>query len=209
MRKPLHMSVLSSVCLAWVGMGCIPAAQAETVFAGAQIEDTAQVAGQRLQLNGAGISRSWLVDVYVIALYAPERIASLQDAARGDGARRIRIALLRDINGSDFRHAIAEHMAAPDEGVDVASLQTPVQHLVQSIASRPQGLRQGDVLTMDWVPGTGTVITLNQKPLMAPVHGFAFYKALLSVWLGDRTSDRGLREQLLGRSQIRHMVSND
>jgi hypothetical protein len=40
------------------------------------VDDAVQVAGRRLQLHGAGVSRSWLLRVYAIALYLPERSAS-------------------------------------------------------------------------------------------------------------------------------------
>ena len=62
------------------------------------------------------------------------------------------------------------------------------------------GLRKGDRLTLDWVPGVGTVVALNQKPLLAPIADRSVYNALLNVWLGAKPADSSLKTRLLGLS---------
>lgn len=88
----------------------IPSVRATTLD-GVAVDDAVQVAGRRLQLHGAGISRSWLVRVYAIALYLPDRSASLTEALHTPGPRRIAIALLRDVSAQDFRSAITDRLS--------------------------------------------------------------------------------------------------
>ncbi len=174
-----------------------PSARAASLD-GVAVDDAVQVAGRRLQLHGAGISRSWLVRVYAIALYLPDRSASLTEALHTPGPRRIAIALLRDVSAEDFRSAITDRLRRDDGVPDRTALEGPAQRLVQAVGQQPRGLRKGDVLTLDWVPGTGTVVELNHRPLIEPVRGSAFYGALLAVWLGEQAADATLRAQLLG-----------
>ena len=96
--------------------GCLltlPTARAATLE-GVAVDDAVQVAGRRLQLHGAGVSRSWLLRVYAIALYLPERSASLAEVRQTEGPRRIAIALMRDVSAEDFRSAITDQLRGDD-----------------------------------------------------------------------------------------------
>lgn len=172
-----------------------PAAQVE----GLTVEDVVPVGGQRLPLQGAGVSRSWMVRVYAIALYAPAGAESLAALQAQGGPRRLAITLLRDVSAREFREAITDQLAQARPGPDRQALDTVARHLVQAVAARGTGLAAGDRLTFDWVPGTGTVVELNQRPLIEPVRGNAFQEALLAVWLGEQASDTPLRAALLGQ----------
>ena len=51
------------------------------------------------------------------------------------------------------------------------------------------GVKKGDVILGDWVPGTGTVLTLNGKPMTEAMPEPLFYNALLRIWLGRSPAD--------------------
>ena len=198
-----------ALLLGLFGVLLTPPLARAALLEGVAVDDTVQVAGRRLQLHGAGISRSWLVRVYAIALYLPEHSASLAEVRQTEGPRRIAIALMRDVSAEDFRSAITDQLSSDEAGVDRTALQGPARQLVQAVARRPQGLRKGDLLTLDWVPGTGTVVELNHQPFIEPVRGRAFYDALLGVWLGEQVSDTSLRAQLLGAPASQRVVSRN
>lgn len=198
-----------ALLLGLFGVLLTPPLARAALLEGVAVDDTVQVAGRRLQLHGAGISRSWLVRVYAIALYLPERSASLAEARQTEGPRRIAIALMRDVSADDFRAAITDQLSCDEPGVDRAALQGPARQLVQAVGRRPQGLHKGDLLTLDWVPGTGTVVELNHQPLIDPVRGRAFYDALLAAWLGEQVTDTTLRAQLLGAPSSQRVVSRN
>lgn len=165
-----------------------------------RLEDSARVAGKSLVLNGAGVSRQLVFRIYAIGLYLMDRKVSAEEILSTDGPRRIAIAVLRDISSDDFQNAVADHVNRGTQQHDHATVRSQMAALVKAIARRPDGLREGDTLTMDWVPETGTVVQINGKPLVAPMPGLAFYKALLSIWLGDSPADPSLKPKLLGRS---------
>ena len=165
-----------------------------------RLEDSARVAGKSLVLNGAGVSRQLVFRIYAIGLYLMDRKVSAEEILAADGPRRIAIAVLRDISSTDFQNAVADHVNRSTQQHDHAAIRSQMAALVKAIARRSDGLREGDTLTMDWVPETGTVVQINGKPLIAPMPGLAFYNALLGIWLGDSPTDPSLKPKLLGRS---------
>ena len=60
-------------------------------------------------------------------------------------------------------------------------------------------LRKDDRVWIDYVPGKGTEVRINDQ-LRGKVPGADFYRALLRVWLGREPADEDLRQALLGQS---------
>jgi len=56
----------------------------------------------------------------------------------------------------------------------------------------------GDNFTIDWVPGSGTVITVKDVVQGEPFQEPEFFKALMMIWLGSSPADYKLKEALLG-----------
>ena len=165
---------------------------------GVSLEESVQVAGKNLKLNGAGISMRMIFRVYAMGLYLPIRQDTTQDVLRGDGPRRLLITMLRDVSCSDFNDKLREYALAEGTSIPTNILDN-MQRLVQALERQADGLRKGDVLTLDWVPGSGTQVELNNKPLTPPLRDIAFYKALLNIWIGDKPTDATLKMKLLGQ----------
>jgi hypothetical protein len=202
MISRFRTSLAAAACaLAWAP------AMASVNMEGVALDESVLVAGKNLKLNGAGISFRLIFKVYAMGLYLPDRKATVQDVLATDGPRRLVITMLRDVSGEDFNEAILSFISNEASSMQAKSI-GHVLLLGKAIASQPQGLRKGDTLTMDWVPGTGTVIELNKKPLTEPMRDIAFYNALLNIWLGDKPADPALKTKLLGRpAQVRAAVN--
>lgn len=178
-------------------IACTPV-MASVNMEGIALDESVLVAGKNLKLNGAGISFRLIFKIYAMGLYLPDHKATIQDVLATDGPRRLVITMLRDVSGEDFNEAIINFVSTEAGSMQAKSIDH-VMLLGKAIASQPKGLRKGDTLTMDWVPGTGTVIELNKKPLVEPMRDIAFYNALLNIWLGDKPADPALKTKLLGR----------
>ena len=59
----------------------------------------------------------------------------------------------------------------------------------------------GDSFTIDWIPGTGTVISVRGVPQGEAFREPEFHAALLRIWLGPAPADWRLKEDLLGRAE--------
>lgn len=160
---------------------------------------SAQVAGRELRLNGAGIGFRVIFQVYAMGLYVVDGARSASEVLDSDEPRRLAMALLRDIGGEDFSRLLMDYMAEHRTRLNPRAM-AYLARLNQVFLRESGGLRRGDLLTMDWVPGTGVVLELNRKPLLEPLRDPALYSLLLGIWLGDKPVDPALKGKLLGQT---------
>ena len=59
-------------------------------------------------------------------------------------------------------------------------------------------IHKGDVLSLDYLPGTGTTVSIDHKK-RGVVAGWDFRNAWLRIWLGSKPADADLQQRLLGR----------
>ena len=62
-------------------------------------------------------------------------------------------------------------------------------------------LQAGDSVWIDWMPGTGTVISINGKPEGEPIREPEFYTSLMKICLGNAPADHQLKDALLGQAK--------
>lgn len=168
---------------------------------GIRLANTTQVSGQPLVLNGAGISKRWFFNIYAMGLYLPDRRDTSSGIYTMDGPRRIQITLMRNVSSSEFDEAIASRLTRFAEKTGRTQISTSMGLLIKAITRQPNGLKKGDVLTLDWLPGTGTRIELNGRLLLEPLSGSEFYTALLRIWIGEDPADPDLKPKLLGKGR--------
>lgn len=165
--------------------------------AGVKFDDTATVGGHVLKLNGAGIRTRIVFKVYALGLYLPEKKTTVNDVLATPGARRIQIVSMRDLTSDEFGDAFMKGLNGNTDAAERTRLLPQTKSFGEMFASIP-GLKKGDVLLVDWVPGTGTVCTLNGRKIGETVQDVAFYNAILRIWLGDKPADDSLKPKLLG-----------
>jgi hypothetical protein len=81
----------------------------------------------------------------------------------------------------------AEREALADRLSDLAAIMNAIK-----------SAKEGDLIALDWIPGTGTRIVLNGEPRGQIIAGEDFYRALLRIWLGDEPAQESLKKALLG-----------
>lgn len=165
--------------------------------AGVKFDDTATVAGQALKLNGAGLRTKVVFKVYALGLYLQDRKTTVADVLAAPGPRRVQIVVLRELTSEDFGKAFMAGLNDNTDAAERARLVPQTKQFGEMFASFP-GLKKGDVLTVDWLPGSGTQCFLNGKPVGAVLPDQAFYNAILRIWIGDKPVDSSLKPQLLG-----------
>lgn len=168
--------------------------------AGIKFDDSAKVAGKDLKLNGLGLRTKIVFKVYAAGLYLPEKSKNVAEIMKQEGPRRVTLVMMRDVSSEDFGNA---YMKGLNDNVDAAEKSKIVSQLskVGEMFASMQGLKKGDVLTLDWVPGTGSVYTLNGKKIGETIPELDYYNAMLRIWLGDKPVDSSLKSALLGESK--------
>ena len=178
---------------------CSPAAFSQsrsTTVAGVSFENTVQVGGETLVLNGAGVRTKSFFKVYAAGLYITESKKATADVLALRGPKRIAITILRDISAEDAGQSFNAALVANLSREERARMVTSIAELNELLGTTPV-LKKGDVITLDLVPGSGLRCSLNGKTIGETIGNADFYKAVLRVWLGDRSVDRVLKTALL------------
>jgi hypothetical protein len=177
----------------------LPAAAAVTV-GGVRFDDTIQLAGKELKLNGAGVRTKVVFKVYAVGLYLPEKASTAPDVLGQDGPRRVRIVMLRDVPADTFANAFFEGLTANTTKAEQSRL-APQMRDFNAVFTAGESLKKGDVVQLDWLPTAGTQCSLNGKKLGDPLPDVAFYNAVLRIWLGDHPVDDSLKPAMLGAAR--------
>lgn len=173
-----------------------PAASAVEV-AGYKFDDTAKVGGQDLKLNGAGIRYKFVVKVYAAGLYLPEKKTAVPDILAQPGAKRVTLIMLRDVGSDTFGQAFMDGIKKNSDVTERSKIVSQMLTFGNLFGSIPE-LKKGDMVTTDWVPNSGTIISVNGKKITEPIPDILFYNALLKIWLGANPADSKLRSAMLG-----------
>lgn len=164
---------------------------------GVKLDDTVRVANQELKLNGAGVRTRAIFKVYVGALYLPEKKKTVQDILASNGARRVRLVLLREISSEDFGQAFMDGLNANSDKAEKAKFVNQTVKMGEIFASIPS-LKAGDAINIDWIPGSGMHVLVNDKRVGDVLPDMAFYNAFLRIWLGDKPADSNVKQAWLG-----------
>jgi hypothetical protein len=180
-------------------MGFASAASAAVEIAGVKFDETVHVGNQDLKLNGAGIRYKVVFKVYAAGIYLAEKKNKVDDILAVPGAKRISLVFLRDLGTESFGQAFMDGIKKNTDLAERAKFVPQELTFGQLFASIPE-LKKGDVLNTDWIPGSGTMVTLNGKKLADSIPDVQFYNALLRIWLGRAPPDAKLRSELLGET---------
>ncbi len=175
------------------------AAAATVDVGGVKLEDAADVRGSKLVLNGAGVRYKAVFKVYAAGLYLGKKAATPEEVLAAPGAKRIHITLLREIDSNELGKSFT---TAFTDNAPKAEMSKLIPGLIKmgQIFSDQKKLLAGESFTIDWIPGTGTVITVKGVPQGEPFKEPEFFVALLRIWLGPKPADWQLKDALLGKA---------
>lgn len=188
--------LLRTIVLA-AGLCAATASWAATELAGIKIEDTATVAGTKLQLNGAGIRYKGPFKVYVGDLYTTQKVKSLDELVAAPGPKRLTMTFLREIEAASFGKLLTRGVEDNISKNEMSKL-VPGMIRMGDIFTINKVLVPGDVITLDWIPGTGMVVTAKGKVQGEPFKEPEFYRAIMSIWFGPVPADWKLKDAMLG-----------
>ncbi|MFC5496331.1 chalcone isomerase family protein [Caenimonas terrae] len=176
----------------------VSGAMAQVTVSGIRFDDTADIRGSKTHLNGAGTRYKAVFKVYVAGLYLTRKAGTTEEVLAAPGAKRITITMLRDIDSSELGKLFSRGI---EDNMDKASFSKLIPGVLRmsQIFSENKKLNSGENFAIDWIPGTGTVLTLRGVPQGEPFKEPEFYNALLRIWLGPQPADWKLKDALLGK----------
>lgn len=169
---------------------------ATTEVAGIRLPDRVSVSGRDLVLNGAGLRRIFYMNLYVAALYLPERLHDTRDILNRDIPRSFQLTLLRDISTQQNLDVLKDGLVANNSPEEIEAIQQEVDNFLGYI----RGLREvpaGTAIQLNYMPGIGTRVSVNGR-FLGTIPGEAFNRAMLRIWLGNDPAEGNLKRALLG-----------
>lgn len=193
----IRVVVHRAACLLALTAGLVGGTAEAVTIEGVHVDDKVTLADKELQLNGAGVRTAYTLRFYVAGLYLDHRAGHKQEVLQMDGPKRLQIIMLVSASSQDFNKAMVRGMRKNSSDEEFARLQERIQ-MFERIIDSYVTVRRGDVVRMDFIPGTGTVVSVNGVAKTAPIPGQDFYSKLLEIFVGDHVNDEPLKKRLLG-----------
>ena len=189
--RTMKQAVMSALLLAAL------AARADVTVNGVKYDESLDLRGAKVQLNGAGTRYKAVFKVYTAGLYLPKKVGTTEEVLAMPGAKRITVTMLRDIDSGELGKLFARGMEDNMDRKEFSRLIPGVMRMSQ-LFSDIKGLKSGEGFTLDWIPGTGAVVNVKGVQQGEPFKEPEFFNAILRIWLGPAPADWKLKEALLG-----------
>jgi hypothetical protein len=186
------------VVAAFAGLLAVGAMAQSATVSDVKYGETASVGGAALQLNGAGVRYKAVFKVYTAGLYLEKKVQATPEVLALKGPKRVSITMLREIDSTELGKLFSRGM---EDNIDKAVFSKLIPGVLRmsQIFSDHKKLKAGDQVLIDWIPGTGTVITVKGEAQGEPFKEPEFFNALLGIWLGNAPADWKLKDALLGK----------
>ncbi|MEO7107076.1 MAG: chalcone isomerase family protein [Rhodoferax sp.] len=187
--------ILTAVAALVVGVSALAA---PLVIHGVKVPDTDMVGGTNLQLNGAGTRIKVVFKLYVGSLYTTKKVGTLEELIAAPGPKRLTMTFLREIEAGAFGKLLTRGV---EDNIGKAAMSKLVPGLIRmgEIFAANKVLLPGDVITLDWIPGKGMVVTAKGVVQGEPFKEPDFYHAIMAIWFGNAPADYMLKDAMLGK----------
>lgn len=194
------MKTFRSILLG-MASGLLAAAASAAVVdvAGVKLDDTIELRGAKLALNGADVRYKAVFKVYTAGLYLNKKAGTPEEVMAATGPKRLSITMLREIDSAELGKLFTRGVEDNSPKGEMSRLIPGLIRMGQ-IFSDQKKLLPGEVFTIEWLPGVGTVITVKGKVQGEPFKEPEFFNALMRIWLGPNPADWKLKDALLGKA---------
>ncbi|MEC5386181.1 chalcone isomerase family protein [Uliginosibacterium sp. H3] len=168
-------------------------------IAGAHFDDKTSVATSELTLNGAGVRTKLFFKIYAIGLYLPQKTDGADAVLASKGPRRIQIVTLRDLTAEQLTDAFIEALNANHSEQEMSKLAARVERFRATMLSIGKAADK-TVIRLDYLPASGTRLTVGNEQKGSDIAGEDFFQALLRIWLGNAPAQADIKEKLAGKN---------
>ena len=162
-------------------------------LAGVTLPDSVNVGGTNLLLNGMGLRTKFMVKVYVVGLYLPQKSSDAGAIMNAEEPKRIVMQFLHSASKSQMADAFNESFA--NNSPDAAKAVKPD---IDRLTAALEPVKPGDQMIFTYTPGKGITFALNGSDKLT-IANPAFAPVLFSSWLGPKPPNADLKKGLLGQ----------
>ena len=161
------------------------------------IPSRVSIGEKNLVLNGHKMRYKWGFEVYEAGLFLSEKCkCEKKIMTENREPKRVHITMRRDVESEKFTGSIQESINGNFTGTEKKKFASELKSFLGSFSIFPT-LKKDTVIAIDYVPQTGTVITVNGKKT-EPIPGDEFYHCVLRFWIGNPNQE-SMKPGLLGR----------
>lgn len=169
--------------------------KAQVTVNGVSVPTKLKTATTELDLNGAGVRKKAFFKVYVLGLYLKDKSKDAAAIVKANEEMAVRLQITSGVvSSSNMSEAIHEGFEKSLNG-NVSALKAKIDAFVEVFSK--EAIKEGDIFTLNYVPGTGVKAIKNGK-ILATIEGEDFKRALFGIWLGTNPVDAGLKTAILG-----------
>ncbi|MDO8651260.1 MAG: chalcone isomerase family protein [Undibacterium sp.] len=165
--------------------------------AGVTLDESIQVEGRTLVLNGAGISSVNRNKVFVLAYYLPKLKTTQQELLASTGPIRVKLVMLKAVESELMSRRFLADIRTSTTKEERIQLVSQLMALGEGFAAVGEW-RVGDIMTIDWLAGKGTTFHSNNKQIGESLKNDLTMQAIMRIWVGDTVNDMKLKRLLLG-----------
>jgi len=163
--------------------------------------DKIHVVGQNLVLNGLGMRRKLIFDVYVAALYLKQKQKDPNAILSSSDPKKLVLEFVRDVDYEKMNDAwdeAYEKNTSSDQKPQLKPLLDELKSLMKSMDEA----KEGDLMAFTFTQ-TSTKVEVVRKgtskaELEKEFKSKDFGKMLLTIWLGQEPPNESLKEGILG-----------
>lgn len=164
-------------------------------LAGVKVDESMDIDGKNLVLNGAGVRKKAFFDLYVGSLYLPGKSADEKEIISSNEPMAIKLNIVSGLVGSkEMKEAVDEGFKNSVPASELPKLAGRIEKFTAAFSK--EEIKKGDVF--DFIAHKGTVTALKNGKEVERVEGEDFKSGLFGIWLGAVPADKNLKKGLLG-----------
>ena len=167
---------------------------------GVTMDESIQMEGQTLVLNGAGVSSVNRNKVFVLGYYLPKLKTTQQELLASTGPVRLKLVMVKAVESELMSRRFLADIRTSTTKEERIQLVSQLMALGEGFAALGDW-RVGDIMTIDWQAGKGTSFRTNNKPIGEVLKNDLTMQAIMRIWVGDNANDGKLKRLLLGEKE--------
>ncbi|MFY0642395.1 MAG: chalcone isomerase family protein [Bermanella sp.] len=149
-----------------------------------------------LHLNGASLRELYLlIETYVGALYLEKPSTDPQEILDSQTHKRMVFhVMLKKVGARRIANALQEALVMNISKDQHKELSDEIEQMLSYFNGK---MHRGEESYFDYYPGKGTQVIINNE-VKGLIPGKDFYRAMLSIWIGENPVGRTFKEDILG-----------
>ena len=149
-----------------------------------------------LYLNGASLRELYLlIETYVGALYLEQPSTIPEEIYNSETHKRMVFhVMLKKVGARRIANALQEALVMNITKDQHKELSGEIEQMLSYFNGK---MHRGEESYFDYIPGKGTQVIINNE-VKGLIPGKDFYRAMLSIWIGENPVGRSFKDDILG-----------